>query len=233
MNRLKSLALAAGLAAGLFAGSASAQWATFDVSNFMQNLQQVQQLNQSLQEMQNQLAQLKQQTAQAQQTYGAMTGSRGMGNLVRSSVGDFQTGLYNDSRNNTGAIAQLAASIKERAGYLSTQDMAGINAAYQRKLATNGDAAANQQAQAQMVFQHSGEEFQNIQALMGEIDQTQDPKAIADLQARIQIQQVTLQNQLLQAQAMAAMTAAQDRVDQQREAQEIMSMKHNYYTGQQ
>jgi type IV secretion system protein VirB5 len=230
--RMKYLAMAFGVAMGTFAGSATAQWATFDVSNFMQNLQQVQQLNQSLQEMQNQLAQLKQQTAQAQQTYSSMTGSRGMGNLVRSSVGDYQTGLYNQGQSNTGAIAQLAASIKEKAGYLSTQDMSGINSAYQQRLQQNGDAAANQQAQAQMVFQHSGEEFQNIQSLMGEIDQTQDPKAIADLQARIQIQQVTLQNQLLQAQAMAAMTAAQDRVDQQRESQEIMSMKHDYYKGQ-
>lgn len=230
--RNKYLAMVLAVAFTTFAGSASAQWATFDISNFMQNLQQVQQLNQSLQDMQNQLAQLRQQTAQAQQTYNAMTGTRGMGNLIKGSVSDYQTGLYNQSQGNTGAIAQLAAAIKEKAGYLSTQNMAGINSAYQQQLQRNGDDAANQQAQAQMVFQHSGDEFQNIQALMGEIDQTQDPKAIADLQARIQIQQVTLQNQLLQAQAMAAMTAAQDRVDQQRESQEIMSMKHDYYKGE-
>lgn len=229
---IRKLVLCSGLVLGLFAGTASAQWATFDVSNFAQNLQQVQQLSQSLQQMQNQLAQLKQQTTQGQQMYGSMTGTRGMGRLAGGSVSDYQTSLYNQVQNNNGAVAQLAAAIKQKAGYLSTQDMSGINSAYQQRLQQSGDAAANRQAQAEMVFQHSGQEFQDIQLLMGEIDQAQDPKAIADLQARIQIQQVMLQNQLVQAQAMSSMLAAQDRVNRQREAQEIMSMKHDYYKGE-
>lgn len=229
LSKIKWAFLAAVATFAMAIPPAEAQWAVFDVSNFLQAIQRLQAINTQLNEMRNQLSELKAQKSQLQDTYKSMTGSRGMGNLVRGSVGDYRSSDWSQAQSNSGQIAALADSIKKNAGYLSQQDLAGLSSQVRSKLVRDGDAAANNQALAQSAFTHSADQFKAISALMDNIDQAQDPKAIADLQARIQVQQASLQAQLVQAQAMAAMVEAQRQVDEQRSVQEVLHESHSYY----
>lgn len=224
---IRSVVLSTLLVLGV--GSANAQWAVFDVSNYVQALQQVEQLNSQLNEMTQQLNELRAQSEQAKQSYQAMTGSRGMGNLAKDSVQEYLSQDLQQANSNSGQIAQLANQIKQKAGYLSTQDLSGINAAVRSSMERDGTTAANNQAMAQSVFSHSSDQFSAISDLMGQIDQAKDPKAIADLQARIQVQQASLQAQMIQAQAMTAMLKAQEQVQEEQQRQQVLHESRNYY----
>lgn len=58
-----------------------------------------------------------------------------------------------------------------------------------------------------------------IDQLMQKINQTQDPKAIAELQARIGAEQANIQNEQTKLQMYAMVAAAEDRVQAQRQAE--------------
>jgi len=221
---------AAALVTASVALPASAQWATFDASNFMQNLQQVMQLKTQLDNMQKQLGQVTSTARSAESTYNSLHGSSGMGNLLNTASGQFGTSAYGDAQMQA-SIQSLANNIKQQAGFLSTQNLGSVNSAYRDAMIKRGDAAAAQQAMSQQVFDQSGAEFKNIQTLMDQINTAQDPKDIAGLQARIQAEQSILQNQVIRSQAMAAMMASQDRVDLQKQAQESAAQRIDYYKG--
>lgn len=232
MNRCNKVFALVGAALLTFvvATPVSAQWATFDVSNFIQNLQQVQQLKTQLDNMQNQLNQVTQAAQNTKATYNSLHGSSGLGNLLQGSIGQFGSSNMQDTTG-SGSIQALADAIKNKAGYLSTQNLSGINEAYRLKLLQSGDNAAAQQATQQQVFDQSGQEFKNIAALMDQINTAQDPKAIQGLQARIQVEQAMLQNQVIRATAMQAALQAQDRVQLQQQSQEAAAESFNYYKG--
>ena len=63
---------------------------------------------------------------------------------------------------------------------------------------------------------------------MQRIDSATDPKAIADLQARIQIEQTMLQNELIRAQAMNAMIVNQREADYQAAQQRSAAESFKY-----
>ena len=79
-----------------------------------------------------------------------------------------------------------------------------------------------------MVSQKSSKRFDRIATLMQRIDSATDPKAIADLQARIQIEQTMLQNELIRAQAMNAMIVNQREVDYQAAQQRAAAQSFKY-----
>ena len=56
-----------------------------------------------------------------------------------------------------------------------------------------------------------------IDQLMQKINQTQDPKAIAELQARIGAEQANIQNEQTKLQMYSMVAAAEDRVQKQRQ----------------
>lgn len=224
-------ALAAAVVLSVGSMSADAQWATFDASNFAQNVEQVQEMEQSLSKMQSQLNQITSAANSARSQLTSITGSRGLGNLLTQQTQAYATPSSFSSAASMSSVQQLAGQISQQAGYLSTQNLAGINGAYRAQLQNNGNAAATNQAMTEQVFTQSSAEFSNIQSLMGQISQTQDPKAIAELQARIQVEQTLLQNQLIKAQAMLAQMTAQQNVRNEQEQQQAAAESMNYYKG--
>lgn len=225
------VALGAAIALSVGSTSANAQWATFDASNFAQNVMQVQQMEQSLAKLQSQLNQITSTANSAKSQLTSITGSRGLGNLLSQQTQAYATPSTYSSASSMSSVQQLAGQISQQAGYLSTQNMSGINNAYRTQLQNNGSAAATNQAMSEQVFTQSSAEFSNIQSLMSQISQTQDPKAIAELQARIQVEQTLLQNQQIKAQAMLAQMTAQQNVRNEQEQQQAASENMNYYKG--
>ena len=54
--------------------------------------------------------------------------------------------------------------------------------------------------------------LQNLENMIGQVSQTQDPKAIAELQARINTEQGIIQNEQAKIQAMAMLMKAEQQV---------------------
>jgi type IV secretion system protein VirB5 len=67
-------------------------------------------------------------------------------------------------------------------------------------------------------YQASIQRLNNIQGLMGQINSSTDPKAIADLQARIQGEQAAIQNEQTKVQLMAMLQKSEDGLIEQQKA---------------
>lgn len=224
MKIMKSI-LATSLATALLMGvPAQAQWAVFDAAAAEQNLEQIAHMVSQLKSMADQLQTAKSQLDQAKRQYEAVTGSRGMGALVTDTNRNYLPSDWEGALGGgNSSLKTLARQISKEAGYLSDTDLSGINQAYRDALRRSGDRAAYGQAANAAVFEESGERFNKIKSLMDRIDTAGDEKAIMDLQARIQVEQVMLQNELIRAQSMNAMVQQQQQVERERQKQKAMS----------
>lgn len=218
---MKKIVLAVALATALASAghSASAQQIVYDPTNFTSNLKQVTHMVSQLKKLDDQLSNMRGQLDTAKSQLTSMTGARGMGKLVTDATRDYIPRNWREALAAGGQIGAIAQDIKKTANYLSDQDLSKINPAYKEMLKKSGETAINAMASNTMVFKESAERFDRVQTLMDKIEAADDMKAIADLQARVQVEQVMLQNELLRAQAMNAMIASQKDIDLQRQRQ--------------
>lgn len=214
MSKMKGLAMGIALALGASMASAPAMASgvpTVDVAAIAQMLQQFQVL-------QDQLKNMKSQLEQAQQQVTAMTGTRGMEKMLRNEAEGLIPTNWQETlaQMNGGKIGDLAQSIKQNASRvdgdllnrLLPQDSASASDSF-------ANSAANAQATAGQAYELSGKRFARLQQLMDEIGNAQDAKAIADLQARIGVEQAILQNETIKMQALAQTASAQQAIQQQ------------------
>lgn len=221
-----AVALSVGMA--LNAGTASAQAVVFDPTNFAQNLQQVAHMLTQLQKLQQQIKTAQDQLQQQKQQYAAITGSRGMGTLQTDNNRGYIPRSWQETLSGNGQIGALAGDIKRSAGYLEDKNLTGLNDAYRKALRRSGDQAATGMAANAAVFQEAGGRFQRLQTLMDRIETASDDKAVQDLSARIQVEQVMLQNEMIRAQSMNAMVLQQQQVEKERQRQGMMSHSFDY-----
>lgn len=167
---------------------ANASFATgipvFDASTFAQAVLTVQ-------KMQTQIQNQLQQYQQMQQQYQALTGSRNLGDILNNPAlrqylpANWQSTYDQIKNGNLSPAAQAILNAEKLAGGLSGAQR------YLNSLATN-------KAMSLQAFQQTQNELNNLQSLMRQINQTQDPKAAADLQNRIAAEQAIIQNQQAQ-----------------------------------
>jgi type IV secretion system protein VirB5 len=190
-----------------------AQFAVIDVGAITQLILEVQQLEQALQVAQATLT-------QAQQTYAAITGGRGMQNLLAGLIRNYLPTNWNALLSGAGALgADVAATIERNA--ILTPDITGtFSASETAALKARRSATALNEALARQELANVSERFNSIQLLINAIPTATDEKGIEDLQARIQAEQGMLQNEtsklhvLYQAAQSQAQTAKQ-RADEQ------------------
>lgn len=204
-SRLRPLLSAALLACGLFGGQANAQIPTTDIANLLQS---------ALSAL-DQITAMKSQLDQAVSQYKAVTGSRGLG-LVDSDVGlqnylppDWMAS-YAALQNGTAGMTTQAQALRrahqiynceDRSGADKTLCLGQLNRPYQ-------DKALGLQAYA-----HALDEVRQITALMGQINQTQDAKGVAEIQARIGAEQATMQNEMNKLALFAKLSETEDRIE--------------------
>jgi len=174
-------------------------------------------------EMAQQLSQLQQQYQQMQQQYQSMTGSRGMSGLMSSSVfqqarrmlpPDAQQALNLANGGSYGNLGGVINGIKQASSTLNTDSFSSPTAANQWQTELN-QAAANK-ALSMEAYTAAAQRLQNLEDMTAEISQTQDPKAIAELQARIATEQGMIQNEQSKLQALSMLAAAEKQLaDQQ------------------
>jgi type IV secretion system protein VirB5 len=128
---------------------------------------------------------MEQQIQQAQQQIKALTGSRGMGALYASGSLNATSILPANWQNVLATVKSTAAYQTERAKYPTVTDRPKANALY--------DTMASQDATMDDLYQQSDQRIDEVQSLMQQIDDAEDPAAKEDLSNRLISEQNALQ----------------------------------------
>jgi len=165
--------------------------------------------------------QMVSQIEQAKQQYASLNGSRGLGTIMNNPAlreylpSDWQ-GVYDSVRN--GGYSGLSGTGRTVYEANKVYDLcANIFSADERTACeAQSVKGAQDKAFALDAFNAAKSRIDQIDQLMNQINQTQDPKAIAELQARIAAEQANIQNEQTKLQMYAMVAAAEDRLQQQR-----------------
>lgn len=196
----------------------------YDPSNFAQAVKQVQAWEQQYQQMREGLAKAEATYNQVKANVDAITGVRGLGDLFNNPLlksvvpADLSKALAD--LNATGRLSGNAATIRSSTMVYDCEDLTeeGARIACQALLAQNAQAQATQQDTMALLDERTAQ----IDQLRSAINTTQDPKAIAELQARIAAEQaqvgndqnkILLANSMLMTNRMAAAQAQAERVN--------------------
>ncbi|MGQ5273752.1 P-type DNA transfer protein VirB5 [Xanthomonas arboricola pv. corylina] len=215
--KLNALAMASALTLGLVIAPISASATgipVVDAAGLAQAISQYQQLVAQLENMQSQLKQAKDQ-------YDALTGGRGMENLLRNENRNVIPTNWQETlaQMQGGEISGLAQSIKANARKIDTATLDQLTPELRSMTEQLANTAATQQASAGQTYDNASKRFSRLQGLMDAIPQAKDLKAVADLQARIQVEQVMLQNETIKMQALAEASNAQRQIEARQAAE--------------
>lgn len=137
-----------------------------------------------------------------QKSLKSVTGKRGYQNLMRNqmvrdylpsdikTVGDALTG----AQSSYSHIGNSMKSISAKNAVLTAQDLDRMSPEVRDMVVRMRDNAAKQSAIADASYKNASENVARLQVLMDKIGDTDDPKSIAELQARISAEQTMIQN---------------------------------------
>lgn len=214
---MKKLLIGLALSAS-FAMPASAQWSVNINSDIPAAIHQAQ----TLAQWANQYKQMVDQITQMENQFKSITGSRGLGQIMNNPAlrdylpADWQK-VYDSVR--AGGYAGLTGSGKsvydankifDACTYIKDDAQRGACQARAVKPAQDKGFAMD-------AYQSAKARIDQIDGLMAKINDTQDPKAIAELQARIAAEQANIQNEHTKLQLYAMMAAAEDKLQLQRQ----------------
>jgi type IV secretion system protein VirB5 len=202
---------------------AQAQFAVIDVSALAQLIQQVQTLNQTL-------AAARAQLTQAQQEFQAITGNRGMQNLLAGTVRNYLPGNVADL---TSALTQVnsgfpslstAMQVATQANAILTpQQLAALAPDQQARISAWRTTIAMLQGITSSALANSSNRFAAIQQLISAIGAASDQKAALDLQARIGAEAGMLQNEQTKLQSLYQVAQAQQWVNAQQDREAVIA----------
>lgn len=223
---LRTIALVVGLAGG---SQAHAGIPVVDGMHIAESIQEqietIAQWAEQYAQMVLTIQQLEQQYNQAVTQYNSMTGSRGMSSLLNSAglkearrllPDDAQAAfdLANGAAGTYSGIANDITAIKNSVSSLSNDSFTSGTAARQWKDSLN--RVASTKALSKKAYNAAAQRLQNLEDLTDQISATDDPKAIAELQARIATEQGMVQNEQAKLQALSMLMASEQQVaDQQ------------------
>lgn len=171
-------------------------------------------------DMKQQYDQLQQQTQQMQQQYQSLTGSRGLGSIMnnpalRNYLPDDWKGVYDSVKR--GGYSGLSGTAQGIYNQNKVFDSCA-NLTDDQRTACEASAVKPSQDKgfALDAYDAANSRIGQIDQLMGQINQTQDPKAIAELQARMAAEQANIQNEQTKLQLYSMVAAAEEKVQAQR-----------------
>jgi type IV secretion system protein VirB5 len=205
------------------APAARAQWAVIDVSAIAQLMQQVQTLDQALTTARGQLS-------QAQQEFQAITGPRGMQNLLSGTVRNYLPTNISDL---TAALSQvnsgysslsttIQAAVRANA-VLTPQQLASLPADQQARISAWRSTIALLEGITSAALSNSSGRFDSLQQLISAIGGASDQKAALDLQARIGAEAGMLQNEQTKLQSLYQAAQAQQWANEQQDREAVIA----------
>lgn len=219
-------ALMAAVAFVFIAGTAHAGIPVIDAANLAQSIQQVVAWGQQYTQMVDSITQLRNQYAQLQTTYNSLTGNRGLSTMLNG-VGDQAARRYLPAQGDQ--IEQLASGLVPGYGTLQST-VASLKSAVSSMppgtfapgsdalnvLSAKINSLATQKALGQAAYSSAAQRTSDLENMIATTGVATDPKAIAEMQARIGAQQALLQNESAKLQALQYMQAAEQQQNEQR-----------------
>ena len=189
---------------------AHAQFAVIDVASLAQLVQEYETLQQ-------QVATARSQLSQAQAEYAAMTGNRGMEQLLSgtnrnylpTSWTQFSQVMNGGSSGYPGLAGDVRTLVSGNA-VLPAAQVARLSSAQQAELTAARQSPAMSQAIARAGLSNSSDRFAALQQLIGAIGGAGDAKATLDLNARIAAEQAMLQNEQTKLQLLNQVAQSQE-----------------------
>lgn len=196
-----------------------------DVTAIAQLVQQVTYWQQQISGMQQQLSQL-------QQTHQALTGGRGMEQLVATSTQarnylppdyeELMRTVQGSSSTYSGLSGKLQ-SIMSANAVLTKNQLTALSPEMRKIVEEGRQSAAMLSTMTQGAYQNTGQRFAALQAMISRIATAQDPKSIQDLQARIQAEQGMLTNEQTKLESLYQVARADEAAQQQRIREQVIS----------
>lgn len=192
----------------------------FDAANYANMIQ-------TITAWQQQIAAMKQQYDQAMTQYQALTGIRGYGNLLSNPT--LQQFLPSDVRNlytavnskNPWITLNTSAQAARNAKAIFSCDSVPAGIPRNTCLSSLNKNFADQDL-FQQSYNQTLEQDKKINELMSQINFTQDPKAIAELQARLAAEQSIQQNAILKLQIATELAKTQTKLIEQEKREYTM-----------
>ncbi|MGX9523614.1 P-type DNA transfer protein VirB5 [Alcaligenes nematophilus] len=154
--------------------------------------------------------------------YQSITGVRGLGDVLnnpalRDYLPDDWQGVYDSVK--SGGYAGLSGRAGQVYNDNKIYDTCVNHTNEQSRISCEAQAVkgAQDKAFALDAYDKAKERLGQIDALMQEINRTQDPKSIAELQGRIAAEQALIQNEQTKLQMYSMVASAEDRLQQQRQ----------------
>jgi type IV secretion system protein VirB5 len=232
MPTLKAFAATACLAVSVAAApTARAQWAVVDVGAIAQLIQQ-------LQIMERQLTTSRGQLLSSQQVLQAMSGDRGMENLLSGTQRNYLPTNWAQLMvvllgQPTGTYAGLSGSVQSNVAanaVLSPQQLAALSSSDQQQIQAARQWSAMQQAVSQAALANASGRFAALQTLISAISTAKDQKASLDLQARISAELGMLQNEQTKLQVLSQAMQAQESSLRQQQTERAIAGQGNFST---
>lgn len=206
-------------------GSARSQGIpVYDNMSVVQQIQQVMSWGQQLKAMADQYQKLEGQ-------YQALTGNRGYGNIFNNPLlrqylpAEWQQ-VYGQLSQGVNALSGGAKAFRNQIG-----DTRSCSLIADTKARTSCQQAIASPYQTYDVFQSAlniaNQKPQQIQSLIAEIQSTDDPKSIAELQARIAGEQAAMQNELLKVQLSVQLAEAQNKLTAEQAERDRLNAMRN------
>ncbi|AGU53880.1 type IV secretion system VirB5-like protein [Variovorax paradoxus B4] len=203
-----------------------------DITAVANLIQQVMYWQQQISGMQKQYDQLKESKDQLTRTHNAMTGSRGMEQLLPTSdlarnylppsYGELINTLNGSSASYAGLASQVQSIMKANSVLSGTQ-LEGLSPELRQVVEQGRQSAALLNGMTQNAYQNTSQRFSALQLLIDRIASAQDPKAIQDLQARMQAEQNMLTNEQTKLQSLYQIARAEEASQQQRAREQVIS----------
>lgn len=203
-----------------------------DITAVANLMQQVMYWQQQISAMQKQYDQLRQSKDQLALTYGAMTGTRGMEQLLPTSdltrnylppsYGELMNTLNGSSASYAG-LSSHVQSIMKANSVLSGGQIDALSPEMRRIVEQGRQSAAMLNGMTQNAYQNTSQRFSALQQLINRIATARDPKAIQDLQARIQAEQTMLTNEQTKLQSLYQMAQAEEAAQRQHTREQVIS----------
>lgn len=198
----------------------------YDPSNYAQAIKQVQAWEQQYQQMTQALAKAQATYQAAKSQVDALTGVRGFGDILNNpslrAIIPNDLGTTLSDLNATGVLSGRALTLRNAS---TVYDCGDLNAPAARR---SCQALLGQTAQAQAFQQDTmallNQRTTQIDALRAEINATQDPKAIAELQARLAAEQAQVDNDQTKIAVATSMLAANRQAAAQAEAERVNAL---------
>lgn len=195
---------------------AHAQFAVIDVASVTQLVNEVRQLEQQVETARSQLL-------QAQNEYAAITGGRGMQNLLSGTLRNYLptdftqlSQVMSGSSASFPALASSVTSLVSSNAILTPSQVASLSPSEQAQLAAARQNPALLAAMSQTALANSSSRFSDLQTLISAIGTASDQKASLDLTARITAEQGMLQNEATKIQILYQVAQSQEWARMQR-----------------